>query len=308
MSRMSNRKGALAQSRLLLLRIPWPIFIIFWVIALGIGINAGVFTVGSVVFPSLPFPHPEELIELRPEIQDGDKGISAEDFVDLKRQTTVFQDLNASTARAFRLTTPAGPQEITATLVTTGFYRMMGDRFYLGYGFIPADGTAGGDRVAILSHAMWKRLGADKAVVGSTLFMDEKPYIVAGVLAAGLRDRSAPVTVPLVLNPERLKLDHQRLNVIGRLKPGISIQQAQANIDVAVARSTHNDRIREDAWNLVVEPINSASFHNERKFTIWLLLGVVMFVLLMESVSVAFLLRLRAEAALTRDQEAARGF
>jgi putative ABC transport system permease protein len=82
------------------------------------------------------------------------------------------------------------------------FYRMMGDRFYLGYDFTSEDGTPGGDRVVILAHAMWKRLGADPAIIGATLLMDGEPYTVVGVLAPGLRDRGAPVTVPLVFKPE----------------------------------------------------------------------------------------------------------
>jgi putative ABC transport system permease protein len=308
MNRMSKRKGAFAQSRLLLRKIPWPILIIIWMVALGIGANAGVFMLGSLLFPALPYPHPEQLVVIRPEIQDGDKGFSAEDFAGLKRQTTVFQDLNGSTAYAFRLTTQAGSQPITAALVTTGYFQMMGDHFYLGYDFIPSDGTAESNRVAILSHGMWKRLGANKMLVGSTISMDERPYTVVGVLAPGLRDRGAPVTVPLIPNPEREVLDHQRMNVIGRLRPGISMRQAQADIDMAVARIAHDGLSEESARKLEVEPINSASLGNDRKFTIWLLLGVVMFVLLMESVSVASLHRLRSEAAFKRDWDPTRGF
>src|SRR5271170_7302513 len=120
MNRMSKRTGALAQSRLLLRKIPWPILIIIWMVALGIGANAAVFILGSLLSPALPYPHAEQLVVIRLEIQDGDKGISAEDFAGLKRQTTVFQDLNASTASAFRLTTWAGSQPIAAALVTTG--------------------------------------------------------------------------------------------------------------------------------------------------------------------------------------------
>jgi putative ABC transport system permease protein len=290
MNRASNRKGVLAESRLLLRKIPWPIFFIFTMIALGIGANAGVFMLGSLVFPSLPYPHPEQLVAIRPEMQSG---ISAEDFVGLKQQTTAFQDLNASTARAFRLTTRAGSQDITAALVTTGFFQMMGDRFYLGYDFIPADGTADSGRVAILSHAMWKQLGSDKVGVGSTISLDKTPYTVVGVLAPGLRDRGAPVTVPLVFSPERSMWAQQPVNVIGRLRPGINIGEAQADIDRAVAGVVHR--------NLAVEAINRASLDNDRKFTLWLLLGFVEFVLLMESVSVVSLLRLRSDAALVRD-------
>lgn len=302
MNEMPNRNGVFTRARLRLGKIPWPILIIFWAIALGIGTNAGVFTVGAVVFPYWPYPHPEQLVVLRPNLPDGGKAMSAKDFLDLRRHTTVFQDLNASASRVFRLNTPAGPQEITASLVTAGFFQMMGDRFALGYDFDPADGTAGSERVAVLSHAMWEQLGGHKFVVGSTVSMDKTPYTVVGVLAPGLRDRGAPVTVPLILSPQRCILDHQRMSMIGRLKPRISIPEAQADIGMALVRISRTD------LNLVVEPVNSTSLRNDRKSTMWLLLGVVMFILLMHSVSVAGLFRLRSDAALKRDLEAPGGF
>jgi hypothetical protein len=302
MNRMSNRKNVFTQSRRRLQKVPWPILFIFRMVALGIGVNAGVFTLGSLVFPYLPYPHPEQLVVLRAEIQDGGTGMSAEDFVCLRGQTAVFQYLSASTTHVFRLRTRAGSQDITASLVTTGFFQMMGDRFYLGHDFDPPDLAVDNDRVAILSHAMWEQLGADKFVVGSTISMDETLYTVVGVLAAGLRDRGAGVTVPLVITPKQRLSHQQRVNLIGRLRTGISVLQAQSNIDMALARISRSD------LDLAVVPMNSASLNNDRKLTIWLLLGLVAFLLLMESVSVLSLFRLRSEATLKRDLKPSGGF
>jgi putative ABC transport system permease protein len=303
MDRKSNPKAFVIRCRVRLRRIPWPLFAVSWAIALGIGANTGVFTVGALVFAHLPYPHPEQLVVLRPEIQDrGWEGISSEDFIALRLQTTAFQDLNASTPRTFRLNSHAGSHDITASLVTPGFFQMMGDRFSLGYDFDRAEGTLARDRLAILSHAMWEELGADKFVIGSTINMDTTPYTVVGVLAPGLRDRGAPVTVPLVLSTEPRIANHPRMNVIGRLRPGISVLQAQANTDMALARISRSD------LNLEVVPINTASFNNDRKLTIWLLLGVVMFILLTHSVSVLSLFRLRLDATLKRDLDLPGGF
>lgn len=302
MNRMSNRKDVFTQSRRRLRKVPWPVLFIFWMVALGVGVNAGVFTVDSLVFPSFPYPHPEQLVVLGAEIQDGSTGMSAEDFIRLRGQTAVFQQLSASSARAFRLNTRAGLQDITASLVTTGFFQMMGDRFYLGHDFDSPDIAADNDRVAILSHAMWEQLGADKFVVGSTISMDETLYTVVGVLAPGLRDRGAAVTVPLVITPKQRLSHQQRVNVIGRLRTGISVLQAQSNIDMALARISRSD------LDFAVVPMNSAFLNNERKLTIWLLLGMVAFLLLMESVHVLSLFRLRSEAALKRDLKLSGGF
>ncbi len=302
MNRMSNRKDVFSHARRRLLKIPWSILFVFWMVALGIGVNAGVFAVGSLVFPYLPYPHPEQLVVLRAGIQDGGTGMSAEEFVRLRGQTEVFQHLSASTARAFRLNTGAGSQDIAVSLVTTGFFQMMGDRFYLGHDFDPRDLAVDNDRVAILSNAMWEQLGANRFVVGSTISMDETLYTVVGVFAPGLRDRGAAVTVPLVITPKQRLSDQQRVNVIGRLRTGISVQQAQSNVDTALARISRSN------LNLAVVPINSASLNYGRKLTIWLLLGMVAFLVLMESVSVLSLFRLRSEAALKRDLKPSCGF
>ncbi len=297
MSSFSNHTCAFARALVALRKIPGPILAILLALALGIGVNTAIFAVDYVVFRApLPYAHPDELVVLRSESQGHATGVSTGDFINWKQQTTVFQDLNASTEGAFRIATQDGSQNIAASLVTPGFYRMVGDRFYLGDGFTPEDGTAGRDQVVILAHAMWKRLGANPAIIGATIHMDGEPYTVVGVLAPGLRDRGASVTVPLVFKPEPLNQDYQRMNVIGRLKSGVSIRQAQASIDIIVARATHSYANGNKGWSVSVDPIKSAAFPNERKLMIWLLLGVVVFVLLMECLSVANLFRLRCDA------------
>jgi putative ABC transport system permease protein len=280
MNSLAKLKTAITELR----KIPRLILAVLVVFALGLGVNTAFFSLGYLQFPGT-YPHPDELVVLRSEVHADDQGVSAGDFIHLRNQTTVFQDLNASTEGRFKITTQDGPEDVAASLVTPGFYRMMGDRFFLGYDFIPEDGTPGRDRVAILAHAMWQRLGADPAMIGSTILLNVEPFTVVGVLAPGLRDRGAPVTVPLVLEPERLNQDGQRMNVIGRLKPGVSIAQAQA--DVASASVS---------VSVSLEPMQAASLPHERKFVLWLMLGVVAFVLLIATASVANLLRLRSEA------------
>lgn len=296
MSSFSNHDGAFDRVLVALRKIPRPILAILLALALGIGLNAAIFAVDYVVFLApLPFPDPDELVVLQSKIQGHDDGVSARDFINWKQQTTVFQDLSASTEGEFRITTQDGSENIAASFVTAEFYQMMGDRFYLGYGFTPEDETASRDQVVILTHAMWKRLGVNAAIIGATILMGGEPYTVVGVLAPGLRDRGAPVTVPLVFKPGQPNQD-QMMNVIGRLKPGVSIRQAQANIDMVAARTTHTYPNGNKGWSVSVEPIKSASFPNERKLMIWLLLGVLLFVMLMECLSVANLFRLRSDA------------
>jgi putative ABC transport system permease protein len=291
MNNWANRRGTFVRAPKVLRKIPRAIGAVLAVLALGLVVNAAVFAFGYLQFAGL-YPHPDELVVLRSETQSRDDTLSAADFLRLRQQTTVFQDLHASTEGAFSITTPTGLENIPASLVTTGFYRMMGDRFYLGYDFTPEDEAPGQDHVVILAHAIWKRLGANPAIVGSILLMNGEPYTVVGVLAPGLRDRGAPVTVPLVFKPEPLNPSDRGINVIGRLKPGVTFQQAQADVNAVMARSY----LFKSGWSVSVEPMQAASLPNERKLVLRLMLGVAAFVLLIAGASVANLLRLRSEA------------
>ncbi len=286
----SKQDGAFDRALAALRKVPRSILAVLGVLALGLGVNTAMFTVSYLEFDGL-YPHPDELVVLRPETQGRERGISARDFVNWRQGATVFQDLNASTEGTLRVTTPDGVENVPASLVTPGLYSMMGDHFYLGYDFISEDGMPGRNRVVILAHAMWKRLGANPGIIGSALLMDGEPYTVVGVLAPGLRDRGAPVSVPLVLMPERRDQGGQRLNVTGRLKPGVRIREAQADMDSIVSRTTPSKD-----WRVSVEPLRGASRPNDRKLVIWVLLGGGMFFFLFACVCVANLLRLRADA------------
>jgi putative ABC transport system permease protein len=230
------------------------------------------------------------------------EGVLSDDFIEWKKKTTVFQDLGAATERALSILTPEGSINATASVVTPGFYQMMGDRFSLGYDFIPDDALPGKDQVVILTHSMWKRLGANVAVVGAMLPVDGRPYTVAGVLAPGPRDDGAPVSVPLVVTPSRVNRGDLRMNVIGRLKAGVSIREAQAELDTIVARIPHSLSNSDRTWSVSVEPVRGALLSGDRKLASWLFLGGIACFLLLESVSVVNFMQLTADARLQPDR------
>ena len=294
MNSLSSPNSVTGRTLAALEKIPRPILAISLVFALGLAINTAIFTLGYLDFLTV-YPHAEELVRLRPEMQGHDEGVPAKDFLNWKQKTTVFQYLEASTEGALSLTTRDGSERVAASRVTPGFYGMMGDRFYLGNDFASEEGTS--DRVVILTHAMWKRLGANPSIIGATLLVDGESYTVAGVLAPGLRDHGAPVSVPLLLTPAGLDQDGPWVNVIGRLKPGVSIREAQGSLDRIIAQIPHRLPNSNRAWSVSVEPIRGTPFANDRKLVNWLLLGGVGFVLLVECVSVANLFLLRAEAS-----------
>jgi putative ABC transport system permease protein len=276
-------------------RIPRPVLIGIVALALALGVNTAIFTQRYFDF-LVPYPDSDRLVVLRPELLGSEEGVISDDFIEWKEKATVFQDLGAATERFLSITTPEGPINATASVVTPGFYQMMGERFSLGYDFIPADGLAGKDQVVILTHSMWRRLGGDIAVIGTTLSIDREPYTVAGVLAPGPRDDGAPVSLPLVVTPGRANQGDLRMNVIGRLKPGVSIREAQAELDTIVAAIPHSLSNSNRAWSVSVEPLRGAALSNDRRLATWLFLGGITCFFLLESVSVVNLLQLSSDA------------
>jgi putative ABC transport system permease protein len=280
----------------MLLKNPALSLTVLLTLALGIGANTAMFTIDYVVFLApLPYPHPEQLVTIQSTFQGHRDWVTAGDFLDWKEQSTVFQDMNAWTVGGFNIATQEEPENVAANHVTTGFYRMMGDRFYLGRNFLPEEGVAGKDHVAILTYKMWKRLGADPKILNTAIDLDGEPYTVVGVLSPAPRDQDASdqgalISVPLVFTSDQLNHDYHWINVIGRLTPGINIIQAQTETNVIAKRIAQAYPKSSQGWSVTVEPLKSASVPEDRKSTLWLLLGAVGLVLLIACVNVANLL------------------
>jgi putative ABC transport system permease protein len=168
---------------------------------------------------------------------------------------------------------------------------MLGLPFLLGRDFLPEEAIPGRDRVVILTHKLWKVLGADRNIVGHQLRINGSAYTVVGVLAAGVADRYHPqLTAPLAFRQEQINHDYHWLLAMGRLKPGVSIQQAQADMSGVTARIAADNPKSNKGWGALVEPLQNDFMPRERIHTLWLLLGAVGFVLLIACANVANLL------------------
>jgi len=267
-------------------------------LALGIGANTAIFTVDyATLLAPLPYPQPDQLVVVWSKIQTFHNGISAGDFTDWKRMNSSFADINAFSGGSFNIASKEEPENIDGQQVTPGYYNMLGRPFFLGRDFLPEEGTVGKDHEAILTHKLWSHLGADPKLVGHTMRINGELYTVVGILAPGLADRGeAQITVPLAFKPEQLNHDFHWLLSIARLKPGVTIKQAQADMDAVSAHIAEANPKSNKGWGAFVEPMKNDFLPSERKQTLWLLLGAVAFILLIACVNVANLLLARGMA------------
>jgi putative ABC transport system permease protein len=288
----------------LLGRNPGLTITVLLTVALGIGANTAIFTVDyATLLAPLPFPQPNQLVMVWSKIQDNRNGVAAGDFSDWKQQNAVFSDLNAFTGTSFNIATKDQPQFLQASLTTPGLLQMQGEPLFLGRYFLPEEGQAGHEHVVILTHKLWLKLGADRKIVGTTLRLDNEPYTVVGVQAPGDQDRGQnQLTVPLVFKPEQLNHDFHWLLVMGRMKPGVTLEQARQNMDAVTAHIAQLYPRSNKGWGAKVELLKNDFLPPERIQMLWLLLGAVGFVLLIACVNVANLLLARG---MTRQKELA---
>ena len=281
-----------------LCRNPGLTLTVLFTLALGIGANTAIFTVDyATLLAPLPYPHPEQLVVVWSKIKTFHNGISAGDFTDWQRQNSSFQALKAFTGGSFNIASKNQPENIDGVQVTAGYYNMLGLPFFLGRDFLPEEGVDGKNHVVILTHKLWSHLGADPKIVGRSMQINGEPYTVVGVLQPGLFDRDqAQLTVPLVFKPEQVNHDFHWLLSIGRLKPGLTVKQAQDDMDAVSLRIAQTYPKSNKGWGAIVEPLKNDFLPSERKQTLWFLLGAVGFILLIACVNVANLLLARGIA------------
>jgi predicted permease len=182
-------------------------------------------------------------------------------------------------------------------------YRMMGNQFLYGRDFLPEEGTVGKDHEVILMNKLWKRLGSDPNIVGKTIQLDGTAYTVVGVFAPGQADRLDNwLVVPLAFKPEQLNHDCHWLLAMGRLKNGVTLQQAQANMDAVTANIAQDNPKSNKGWGATVELLHNDFLPKEEITMLWILLGAVGFVLMIACVNIANLLLAKGT---TRQKEVA---
>ena len=265
-------------------------------LTLGIGANTAIFSVVyATLLAPLPYPNPDQLVIVWSKVNGNRNGVSAGDFLDWKQQSTAFQDLCAWTGASYSLSTSDHPEMIQTRLTTPGFNNMVGTPFFLGRDIAPEEGTAGRDRVVVMTYRLWvERFGSDRDIIGKPIRLNGEPYTVVGVLAAGQPDRlESQLFVPLAFKPDQINHDFHFILVMGRLKPGVTLQQANANMDSVTHHIAEVYPKSNKGWSAAVEPLQNDFISKDLIKNIWLLMGAVGFILLIACVNVANLLLAR---------------
>jgi putative ABC transport system permease protein len=212
----------------------------------------------------------------------------------------------SSFAPSFILGGQSEASRLAGESVTSSFFSVLGVQFMLGRNFLPEEDRPGQNRVAILGYTAWsERFGADRDIVGKTITLDGESYTVVGVLPAGFQFGStaadfqarsqADIWVPMALDPQRLQRGAHMLHVIARLKPGVKLAQAQADLDVLAANLAQQYPKNNKDIGIVAVPLTDQVTGSVR-VALETLLGAVGLVLLIACANVANLLLGRAAA------------
>ena len=302
-----------------LLKRPGFTLVAILTLALGIGANTAIFSVvNAVVLRPLPYAEPDRLMTLRETMPGADqRSVAPGNFVDWKAQNKAFEDLAATFYANFNLTSDGEPDRIDGATVTSNLMSVLGVSAQLGRTFQPDDDEHQDRHVVLISDGLWKRrFGADRNVIGRNIMIDETPHTIVGVMGRGFqfpsrselwvlgRNRGA-VPMSLISQVPANDWIHERdahfISVIGRLKPGVTISQAQSDI-AAITRRLEQDFPKTNAGlGSNVVPLHTQVVGDVRSM-LFILLGAVGFVLLIACTNVANLMLARATQ---RDREIA---
>ncbi|MBV9405344.1 MAG: ABC transporter permease, partial [Acidobacteriaceae bacterium] len=207
------------------------------------------------------------------------------------------QGLWAQSGAAANLTGIGEPVQIRATAVVPGMLSGWGARMLLGRDFLPEEGQVGNDHEVVLMHKLWiTRFGGRTDILGKPIQINGESYTVVGVLEPGQQDRMPnQLYLPLAFKPEQINHDFHWLLVMGRLKPGVTIKQAQGDMD-SVTAQIGKIYPQDKGWGASVEPLRNDFLPKEQIQGMWLLMGGVGFVLLIACANVANLLLARGTA------------
>jgi putative ABC transport system permease protein len=282
----------------MLLKNPGFTLIAVVALALGIGASTAIFSVVyAVLIRPLPYEDPDKLVILWEKTAQMDTSVAYPNFVDWRDNNTSFEQIAAFRRDSFNLTGAGEPERLQGRMISHSFMHALRMKPFLGRDIAEDEDRAGGTPVVILNHGFWqRRFGGDQSIIDKPLTLNGKSFIVIGVMPPDFQFGSgADLFVPIGQWAERFKERgaHPGIYVIGRLKPGVTQEQARIDMDRIMAslgemfpQTNANRRIHIDS--LYDDTIQ------EVRPTLWILFGAVGFVLLIACANVANLLLTRS--------------
>ncbi len=275
------------------------------ILALGIGANTTIFSVvNTILMRPLPYKEPDRIVMIweTNQTQAVPRSIvSPANFLDWKKQNQVFEDLAAFRFWYYTVTGSGDPERYQGARVSASFFPLLGVKPAIGRNFGPEEEQVGSDRVVVLTHALWqRRFGGDPNTIGQRLTIDGESFTIIGVLPASFRfirvlNAELELWMPIAFPPEQLTREDHSIVVYGRLKQGVTLAQAQAQMDGITLRLAQEYQKTNSGWGAQVNNLHDQTVKPIRPILL-ILMTVVGFVLLIACANVANLLLTRATA------------
>lgn len=283
--------------------IKQPAFTVIAVLtlALAIGANTAIFSlVNAVLLRALPFPDPDRLVMIWEDASFAGfprNTPAPANYADWKTQNQGFADMAAFVERSYNLTGDGDPEKIEAYGVTANFFPVLGIKPALGRAILPEEDQPGANKVVMINYSLWQqRYGGERSVIGRRLLLNGEKYTVVGVMPAGFQFMQSYVRlwVPIAFDAETLaQRDSHYLNVVARLKPDVTVAQADADIHTIQQRISHDHPDEAGRISAYVMPLREQLAGDVRRPLLVLLVSVG-FVLLIACANIANLLLSRA--------------
>ncbi len=296
----------LRHSLRMLLKAPVFTTVAILTLALGIGAITAVFSfVSATLLRTLPLPEPDRVVvlsEINPEKRPNSGTASPRNLEDWERQSQTLEHFGPwRDWHGFRLATSNGTESIPSAIAAPEFFQALGVKPVLGRTFLPEENQPGRDQVVVLSYSFWQgHLGGDQSVIGKSITLDKKSFTVVGVLPAELEALDVgwwKIWAPVSIDPDQATAGRHTRNrqVYARLKPGVTLAAAQAEMDAIGQRLAAQYPTENAGWHITVKRLQDAEVADVRP-ALLVFFGATSLVLLIACANVANLMLARATA------------
>lgn len=273
-------------------------------LALGVGATTAVFSVvHAVLIRPLPYPEADTLVELFESNASVSMRVSALNYLSWAERSKSFDAIAAFGSAGLTLTGDGDPDLLNGSVVTASLFDVLRISPIVGRTLRPEDEHRGSSRVVVLSEALWRsRFGADRSIVGRAITLDDERYQVVGVMPATFREvgraqaagtAAAQIFVPAVVDPAKENRGNHTLRVVGRLRDGVSIDQARSEMRAVAAALERDFPATNTNWGVRVDRLSDTTVEPQVQRSLLLVLGAVAMVFLIACANVANLMLAR---------------